>query len=229
MRLLTDNKLTLSTTTITVNNENAAFPKANMLGNILVEKTAFDDNIVIDFGSAVTIDAVGFIAEDSGYTLQAHTSDSWGAPSFSQVITAEVTFINQTYRYWRLYQSSFSGFINHFYLGEYMQMPSFTPNTFRQINNNDISNTSQSGQVYTTLGITFKTDSFTFPGPSYTEYSTFETWYNSDDRVNHFMFVPYENDMTTIAPYFARLDEFEVPQDRDYNSIPFSINVREVK
>ena len=229
MRFLTDNKLNLSTTTITVNSEDTAFPKANMLGNILVEKTAFNDNIVVDFGSAVTIDSVGLIADFSGITLQGNATDSWGAPSFSQVITAEVTFISGTYRYWRLYKASSTGFINHFYLGEYMQMPSFTPNTFRKIATTDIANVSASGQEYTTLGINLKTDSFAFPGPTYTEFNLFETWYLSSDRIVHFMFVPYENDIATIAPYYAKLQAYELLGNRHNASIPFEITIKEVK
>jgi hypothetical protein len=229
MRFLVNNKINDSTTTITVNNENTNFPKENMLGNILVEKTEFDDNIVIDFGSAVTIDSVGFIAEDSGYTLQAHTADSWGSPAFSTSLTAEVTFISQSYRYWRLYKSGFTGFVNYLYLGEYLQMPGFIPNTFRNPNTTDITNTSQSAQNYTTEGVIFNTQSFEFPGPTWASFQLFETWYRSSDRVNHFMFVPYENSMTTIVPYYAKLGSVNIPDSRFNDSIPFEITIREVK
>lgn len=101
MRILVDNKVTDSM--LTVNEESTAFPSENMLDNQVVTKTYFEDYIDIDFGSAVDIDSIGLVeSTEDGVFVQANSSASWGDPPFSQYITEEVTFISETYRYWRI-------------------------------------------------------------------------------------------------------------------------------
>lgn len=73
--------------------------------------------IVFDLGSATAITTF-FINQHNftsaaTVTLEAHTSDSWGAPSYSQVLTVATDadgevlpcvcfYLSETYRYWRL-------------------------------------------------------------------------------------------------------------------------------
>ena len=76
-----------------------------------------DENVVIDFGSAKQVTAVGIFGHNltSGatVTLQGNASDSWGTPTYSQALTIVTDslsdvipkicfFLDQTFRYFRL-------------------------------------------------------------------------------------------------------------------------------
>ncbi len=64
---------------------------------------------VIDLGSAQTVTALVLldhnITNGGTITLEGHTSDSWGSPSYSQSITVQdpaYLYLNESYRYWRI-------------------------------------------------------------------------------------------------------------------------------
>lgn len=225
MRLLISNKITAAM--ITVNNESTAFPKANMINNNLIEKTFFTDYIDIDFGSAVTIDAIALVSASTGITLSANSTPAWGSPPFTTVITSEVTFINESYRYWRISKTG-DFFINYFYLGEFLQMPGVEDFPTPQEITTDVVSTTQSGQIYTTPGITFKTQEFSFPYTIQADYDAFKTWWKSDDRTNNIFLVPFESDMDIFEPYFCKVLSNNIG-DRSRLAYSWSITVQEAK
>jgi len=98
-------------------------PDDNVLLDPLGKKWATDSGdissqwIKFDLGSATKITCIclagGNWTSGATLTLQAHASDSWGAPSYSQALTIAtdsdsvpwkhlVFFLDQTYRWWRL-------------------------------------------------------------------------------------------------------------------------------
>ncbi len=96
MRLLIDNYL--NDATLTPNNPSSAFPIANIISDRLTERGNFDSTLVIDLGSTMLVTAVAYGNTSNAITLQGNSTDSWGSPAFSQVLTASVTFISQSYR-----------------------------------------------------------------------------------------------------------------------------------
>ena len=106
--------------TVTANSADSFYPVSNLQDNQSIKeyRTASGTDVayvVIDLGSAQSIDAI-FVAGNmvertlaaTSLTLEAHTSDSWGSPSFTTTFTdiqnglAYDKFASQSYRYWRL-------------------------------------------------------------------------------------------------------------------------------
>jgi hypothetical protein len=224
MRILTDNKAKTSNTT--VNGVTTAFPASNLYSNILIEKTYFDDYIDIDFGSATTIDSIGLISSATGITVSANSTASWGAPPFTTTITNQVTFINQSYRYWRIAKSG-TNKINYLYLGEYMQLDCMQIGSTPLPNVTDITNFSIMGTTEQTRGIVYNTQPFRFPLATEAEWTVFDTWYRSNDRINAHLIVPFESD-TPIESYFANIFNYAIP-NRDKSVYDYSFSVREAK
>lgn len=117
MRFFYDNLIDYAGVVLTPTSEVAALPATNVINELRkrVWRTTTSgptERLVIDLGSAKAVTAIilldhSLTAADSAIKIEAHTSDSWGAPSFTQNLTwAEdiiaQTFASQTYRYWRL-------------------------------------------------------------------------------------------------------------------------------
>lgn len=92
------------------------------------------ENIVVDLGSAQAVTA--FLIGDHNLTagatitLQANSSNSWGSPAYSQVVTVQdpaYLYLSQTYRYWRVLLADASnpdGYIKigELYIGTYTEL-----------------------------------------------------------------------------------------------------------
>ena len=192
---------------LTVQTESNAFPKENMINNVLNEKTLVTTYFDVDFGSALTIDSIGLLAEGSGWTVTAGAS--LGASTFSQAISDTVTFISQTWRYWR-FTTSAPDYMEYVYLGEYLQIPQIVPGSTPQPTATDVKNRTSGGQVYPTQGTIVKMQDVTAIGLTATEFETINTWYYSSDRVNNHIVVPFESSMTVypFEPYFAEISGY---------------------
>lgn len=86
-------------------------------------RTAATMTTVIDLGSAQNVTAFALldhnITSGGTLTLQGHTSDSWGAPSYSQAVTVQnpaYLYLDETYRYWRIVPVD--GTVSYFQCGE---------------------------------------------------------------------------------------------------------------
>jgi len=227
MRILHDNFLDDSTTVFNVNVPNTAFPIANLTSNILAERTEFDDYIVVDLGSAKNITAVALGNESDAVTIEGNATDSWGGPSFTQLLTEDVTFINETYRYWRIYTNATDTRLGYFFLGTFLQLPPTDGQHINAINNTDIKSFSSNGQSYNTRGIIFNTESITFPEVTKTERDTFQTFYTSADRANNYYIVQFEDNISGYPPYFGTVTEYDPA--RDIRSFSFNLQIREAK
>jgi len=125
----------IETSVLTPSTVNSQFPVANIQHDFrtkVYRSTSNSDNIVIDLGSAQSVDFFAIVPDYrngfgvSTLTLEANSADSWGAPAFSQSITLDTThqvgvetFATQSYRYWRLVMSSTLGYceISNMFLG----------------------------------------------------------------------------------------------------------------
>jgi len=136
----------VDTAVITPSSEDATFPASNLKDprrTKVFRSNTSSDNIVFDFGSAQNIDSffiVGDIRTGLGVatvTLQLNSSNSWGSPAFSQVITLDTVFnmgikifTQQTYRYARLILTSGASFceVSKVFIGKHIDLgrgPSF--------------------------------------------------------------------------------------------------------
>lgn len=115
-----DNNLCWGTsTTVTVNTAVTTMPGTHILNdnrNKVWRTTGTIGTAVIDLGAAGTVNAIGLISSNMGtagtITVQAHTSDSWGAPAFTPTVMTPYDnsytgvllfyFTSSTYRYWRV-------------------------------------------------------------------------------------------------------------------------------
>lgn len=224
MYILANNLATTSNTT--VNGVTTAFPKEYMYNNTLIEKTYFDDYIDIDLGSAKNIKAIGLVSEDTGITVSANSSASWGSPPYTTTVTNQVTLIDQTYRYWRIAKSG-TNKINYFYLGVYNDHDYQAPNSTPTPNTTDISNASSMGVVNTTHGIYYITQDFSFPIATEAEWELFDDWYQTTDRSNSHLIVPFPLD-TPIESYFGIVTTYD-PPTRDKSNYSFAFGTRQVK
>lgn len=136
----------VESSTIVASSEDASYPASNIQVTATTkewrtESAITSANVVFDLGSAQSVDYLFLVgnALDSGLnftsiTLQANSSDSWGAPAYdSGAITSfpenllYLTTGGETYRYWRLViedtsGASFTGFSNLF-LGSAITLP----------------------------------------------------------------------------------------------------------
>jgi hypothetical protein len=205
MRILIDNKITADL--VTVQTESNAFPKENMIGNVLNEKTLVNTYFDVAFASPVTIDAIGLLAEGSGWTVTAGAT--LGASTFSLAITDTVHFINQTWQYWRFTTSS-ADYMEYVYLGEYLQIPRIEPGPTPTPKNTDSVSRTSGGQVYPTQGVVTKEFAVTALGLTEAEFTPINQWYESSDRIYNHIIVPFESDMDKypFEPFYAQTLEY---------------------
>lgn len=117
MRLFYTNRIDAEGVVITATSEVDTLPAENVADEFRkrVWRTGTSsalEAVVFDLGSAKAVTAVILLdhtltSGDSLIKVQGHTSDSWGAPAFSQTLThaADIiaaVFASQTYRYWRV-------------------------------------------------------------------------------------------------------------------------------
>jgi len=150
------------------------------------------ERVVIDLGSAAAATAVILLdhtltAGDSAITLEAHTSDSWGAPAFSTTLTyaADViakVFASQSYRWWRLsFTKSSAGEsrdIGRVFIGTYYEsavQPEYTGYKDELVDLSDSEDT-PSGQTYTDLRDKFRIFTCDFGAISQTETALVRTF-----------------------------------------------------
>lgn len=129
---------------LTGSNENLLFPVENIQDprrTKVFRSQTNTDSVVFDFGSAKDLDSVIIVDNPRsgfGFTsieLQLNSSNSWGAPAFTQSITpnsdfgiAFAEFATQTYRYARLVMTSSLGYceLANVFLGEKIEFENGT-------------------------------------------------------------------------------------------------------
>ena len=228
MRILINNELELESTVITAGGTpSQAFPIENLFSNSLIERAQFDTDVVIDLGSAKNINSVAFANASGTLSVQANTTDSWGAPAFSQVLTAPVTVIDQTYRYWRINVGVLAFRLGYFYLGQFLQLPDTDGAHEDQRNKSDIKFPTSASVILPTNGIVFKTETAVFPVVFDAERTTFlDWWVTSDSAKNHFI-VRFEDDIVKYVPYFGNVLTHTF--GREFQYYEYTIQIQEAK
>jgi hypothetical protein len=130
------NENLIDTATATPSTVNSLFPVANIKDarrTKVFRSTTNSDNIVFNFGSAKNINSI-FIVDNiltgfgiTALTLQLNSSDSWGSPAFTQVLTLNTEhgtsyadFATQSYQYARIVFTSSLSYceISNLFIGE---------------------------------------------------------------------------------------------------------------
>lgn len=140
MRFFYNNLIDASGVAFTASSEVSTLPGSNIADEFRARPwrtgtSSAAENIVIDLGSAQAVTAVILLdhtltSGDSGITLEANSSNAWGAPAFTQSLTwatgtIVATFSTQTYRYWRIKFTKSSAAqsrdIGRVFLGTYLE------------------------------------------------------------------------------------------------------------
>jgi hypothetical protein len=148
IKIVYTNYATADATTITASTEDSFYPADNIKDDRTTKKwrsTTTSDNVVFDLGSAIEIDTI-IIRGDAldgreftgSLTLQANSSDSWGAPPVSETITFSdehnvgyiVLAAAETYQFWRIVGtgSSYVGLSNVCIGKAFIPARNMTPN-----------------------------------------------------------------------------------------------------
>lgn len=230
MRLLIDNLANKDNTA--VNTQLSTFPALNQYTNVLVEKTFLTDFEDIDLGSAQNINGVSIKFTETGNTpviTLYGSSTPGGLGDFSLVITQDVHFIDETWRYWRI-ASTENIYLNNTYLGVYFQWPGVMNSPIPNELDTDIIGITNSSQIYVTEGDNYKELTVDIATSTRAEYEAFLTWYKSSDRKNNHILVLFEECMGSIVfvPFFAKLIGGIQPS-RDIVNYDYALTFREGK
>jgi hypothetical protein len=176
MKLFHDNKITSAS--LVASSTKTGYDLNNLKIPQLARRFSFDGNsgnIVITFAQAEKIRYciidIGNMTQDATITLQAHTSDTWTSPAYSEnmTITESAVYIelDEEYRYWRLVLSDSSlsdlefGYIS---IGdEGLQLPGIDPGADLYYNTTSENSFSIGGQFYGDEGYEYLETAFTFP------------------------------------------------------------------
>lgn len=177
MRLFYTNRIDATGVVITATSEVTTLPASNVVHEFRekVWRTGTSvalEAVVFDLGSALAVTGVILLdhtltSGDSLIKLQGHTSDSWGAPAFSQTLTyaADIiaaVFSTQSYRYWRVTftkaSAGVSRDIGRIFIGTYHETEEAPDYDGLNITQDDLSReqTTLGGQVYTELQDEFR-------------------------------------------------------------------------
>lgn len=200
----------IETATNTVNGAQSIFPISNLYTDRTIDKCFFNDYIVVDLGTATTIDTLGVISSDNTITIEANSSDVWTSPPFSQIMNyttgteISLELINQTYRYWRITASG-NTLVSHVYIGNRYTLPNPSYGTQYQIENNGVISSSPTFQRYRTHGQDGKIESIPCPVMDRTEWDAFTSFIDTEYSQRAFIFSKTEYNLTKHLPYYAMI------------------------
>jgi hypothetical protein len=230
-----NNNLLTDDVTYTVNVPSVAFPVTKLYDNSTRGLCRFTDTIVIDLGVVQSVDALAIANASTTITIEANSSDSWGSPPFSKTMSviagsniALELFTSVSYRYWRIVGSSVTT-IGHCFIGERYTFPNPVKGSIPQKPTTDITNISNAGVGYTSIGHTRNGQQFQFEWASKSEYDVFIDFWDSSLRVKYGYFAQFEESLTYFKPYFAQLIETNFRTRNDYNALSFDMTVEERK
>lgn len=196
MRLFYGNNIDAAGVTFTAATYDSAFPPANLANELRGKpyrtgSTQAAENVVIDLGSAAAATAVILLDHtltnaDTLIKLEANSSNSWGAPPFTQALSwasgpISAVFGSVSYRYWRLsFTKSAAGEqrdIGRLFVGTYFQ-PDDAPEDV-DAPEEDLSKKKRSdgGQLYSDVVDSFRVKQFEFSGISTTQKDSFRTFH----------------------------------------------------
>lgn len=228
--------------TLTPSQENPLYPVENVQeahSQKVWKGLDATENIVIDLGSAQAVSCIGIAGHNftSGatITLEGNSSDSWGAPAFSETVTVYDTvlhfFTESTYRYWRLVVADTGVVvtIGRVFLGVYLQMPGAGPAIQLPTTTESLQSVSPFGAVYGDAGRQYRSATVNFPNITQTQRSAIKTMFETVDRYTPVFVAVWPNDYDVEPPIYAVIDQqaldFQHLQNRQFS---FGLTLMEV-
>jgi hypothetical protein len=232
---------------LTPNTEDPFFPVENIQDIHLgcawrtVGTTA---QVVIDCGSALEVSCIGLaglnVTDDATITVEANSSDSWGAPPFSTSLDVAETMLKfiatQTYRYWRVTIADATnpdGYVatGRVHLGEYLQMPGIVPGIRIPRQTSSTVDITPSGAVFGDLGRQFRSADFSFLGISNAKRGEIDAMFAVTDRVTPVFIAIWANDLTYETPMYAVIaqDQLDWIKDPGRETFSASMTITEVR
>lgn len=176
---------------------NTLYPIANTQDQRLAKPWRSTDpsaqTVVIDLGSAQDVDTIAIIGHSfsgsAALTIQAHASDSWGAPTFATALTFSANMIlkylasAQTFRYWRFVMDDPTNTLGYltvgrFWLGEYLTIdPSSLTDLRVTSRRTDKVTMSRGQQKYASEGVGYREFDLSFPQTENTMLESIQTMY----------------------------------------------------
>lgn len=215
--------------TITPTTENADYLAANLQDSRLsrvTRTTALSSQawkIDAGVGNTIMADAAAILAHNitSGAAtikIQANATDSWGSPSVDESFTHDAGvmvefFTGGSYRFWRFIITDASnpdGYIEigRLFLSDHYAFEELPESGFIQrVIDTTVKDYSQSGQVYTDVGITYEI--YEIP-PGLIEDTTRQSLISNLANVGRhtpFVLVPDEDNLTKLDPLYCILED----------------------
>jgi len=225
LKILYDNQIT-TTTTITPSSEDSNFPFETALFDKRLTRFGrtlgiISENIVFYNSDGFAFDEVlianNNFTDSATVTIQANASDSWGAPSVSQVLTKYnndyyyYTFDSvQEYDYVRLLIADSTNTddylkLTKIYIGDSITMPGINPSVDLPITTNSKVYENETGQIYTDKRTQMYGATVKFPIITETQRQSIKTMFTRVDITEPFFLLIWEDDLDVEPPLYARL------------------------
>lgn len=192
------------------------------------------ENLVIDLGSAQAVTCVGIAGHNFTatvtVTLQGNATNSWGAPSFSEVLTIYPTalhfFTSATYRYWRLVVADTGVVvtIGRIFLGTFYQMPGMGPAIRLPKTTTSLQSVSPMGAVFGDAGRLYRAATINFPNVTNAHRSGIDEIFESVDRITPVFIAVWENQLSFEPPLYALIDQANLDWQKQHDTI-FSLGL----
>jgi hypothetical protein len=185
--------------------------------------------IRFDLGSAIATTDIAVMGSNfqssASVVLKGNATDSWGSPTFSETLTLYddiwyASYASSSLRYWRLEVDDSTNpdtvlKIGQVFLGAGLTMPAqeLTPELPK--NTTSVSAISESGQVYGTPRLDYKTAGFNFTGVIESEKTSIDAFFDSVRNIEPFVMIPWEDTTTTTgvvveAPMYCVLSDAQL-------------------
>lgn len=222
MKILSTNLI--DSASLTGSSEDISFPASNMQDSMLasVWRTTgiTSENVVINLGTAQSADIV-FVANHNftssvTLTLEGNSSDSWGAPPFSESLTyssgiISKAFTSASYQYWRLTIADTTNSASYLKigglgLGAAYDYPGLGTDYSVENFTSAKKYISDGGQVYGSAGIQWRRISAQIPYVTAAERVTIESFFASVDWF-YPVFVQFDETVISENALYATLND----------------------
>lgn len=249
MRIIYNN-LVDSVDVLSESSENSAYPSSNVQDTRLVKvwRTVGGDlssqSIVFDAGATntFTVDCAAILNHNftNAATLkfEMHTADSWGTPDLSETLTWRSGvilkfFTSTTKRFMRFFFTDAANTDNYLEIGRLFASVclQITPSslsdfTISNVRTDRVSD-SISNQMYSDIGVGFRTFNYSFPKTEYTMISSLRTAWDTVGMYKPFIFLNFDTRYTEIEPAYVRFNGNFTEEWKPHNMINYSLELRE--
>jgi hypothetical protein len=229
---------------------------SNQLGygaSLLADKTPFskwkatgnvEEYVVIDLQSAKAISGFALFnhnfTSSATITLEANTSNSWGAPAFTKTLTWSTYyvwtyFVEQTYRYWRIVIEDAGNAndieVGELYIGTDLALPLLAPDSTFTMGTTSYRNVARSSQVLGTLQYANRLYSFNLVYLSNAQRESLRDMFATHGNVEPVVLVIWEDLLDNEPPLYGVVDSESLSFARRANRAQYwnvSMSFREV-